>query len=180
MIIQWPWFPCSFCFLFIHNILSIVSFVPFWLLVVHWPCKNPQSIFIHEVTTADNTNWLVEWCFTPLSTVFQSSQRQCTLFISFLGFTSTMLELLSVLPKDTPKKNPRGSSAAWTQDLWITTQTLNHWATQDPDDAKIMPIPGCFQIDLQTKGSDLEFEISGSKLCICYLKIKFATPEKKM
>ena len=26
----------------------------------------------------------------------------------------------------------RGSSAAWTKDLWIMSQTLYHWARQDP------------------------------------------------
>ena len=46
-------------------------------------------------------------------------RRQLTLCMSFLGFTSTRLGLWSVLPKDTPTKNPED-------------QTLYHWATQDP------------------------------------------------
>ena len=42
----------------------------------------------------------------------------------FSGFHEYKAGLLSVLPKDTPTKNPRGYSAAWTQDPWITSQTL--------------------------------------------------------
>ena len=54
------------------------------------------------------------------------SRQQLTLFMHFLGFTSTRLGLWSVLPK----KNS-GSSVSRTQDPWITSQTLNHWAMQD-------------------------------------------------
>ena len=61
-------------------------------------------------------DWLTEWCFNSISVI---SRRQLALFMSFLGFTSTRLGLWSVLPKDTPTKKPRGSSAAWTQDPWI-------------------------------------------------------------
>ena len=64
------------------------------------------------------------------------SRRQLTLFMSFLGFTSTRLGLRSVLPKDTPTKKPKRSSAARTQDPWITSQTLHHWAMQGPQSRK--------------------------------------------
>ena len=46
---------------------------------------------------------------------------QLTLFMSFLGFTTNRLGLQSVLPKDTPMKQPKGSSAARTKDPWITS-----------------------------------------------------------
>ena len=36
---------------------------------------------------------LVEWCFTSLSTVFQSYHGDSSLFMTFLGFTSTTLGL---------------------------------------------------------------------------------------
>ena len=65
-------------------------------------------------------HWLIEWCFTPLSTVFQSYHRD-----------SSHNSCLS-WPKDTPMKKPRGYSVARTQDPWITSQTLHHWATWDP------------------------------------------------
>ena len=48
--------------------------------------------------------------------------------------------LWSVLPKDTPTKKPRGSSAAWTQDSWITSQRLYHWDTWDPHFWEIISI----------------------------------------
>ena len=49
--------------------------------------------------------------------------------MSFLGFPSTRLELWSVLPKDTPTKNPQDPVRLKprTPELWV-----EHWATQDP------------------------------------------------
>ena len=51
---------------------------------------------------------LIDWMafnatFNIISVI---SRRQLTLFMSFLGFTSTRLGLQSVLPKDIPAKNP--------------------------------------------------------------------------
>ena len=69
----------------------------------------------------------------PLSTVFQSyhgdkSHCSCLSWVSpVLGWGSEVS-----CDKDTPTKKPRGSSATRTQDPWITSQTLNQWATQDP------------------------------------------------
>ena len=71
---------------------------------------------------------LNEWCFTSLSTVFQSYHS----VISLLGFINTRLGLWSVWPKDTRTRNPKGSSATRTQDPGITSQTLYHWASRDP------------------------------------------------
>ena len=71
--------------------------------------------------------------YAAFNSISVISRRQFTLFMSFLGFSSTKLGLWSVLPKDTSTKQPRGSSAARTQNPRITSQTLYHWATQDPD-----------------------------------------------
>ena len=71
-------------------------------------------------------DWLIEWCFTPLSTGISAvSRQQITLSMYWAG-------LWSVLLKDTPTKKHRGSSTARTQDLLITSQTLYHWAMPDP------------------------------------------------
>ena len=70
--------------------------------------------------------------YAAFNSISAKSQRQLTLFMSFLGFTSTRLGLWSVLPMDTPTKIPRGSSAARTQDPSITSQTIYHWAKWDP------------------------------------------------
>ena len=69
--------------------------------------------------------WMV--FYTAFNSISVISPGQFTLFTSFLGFTSTRLGLWSVLPKDTSMKKPRGYSVAWTQDPWITSQTLYHW-----------------------------------------------------
>ena len=50
--------------------------------------------------------------------------------MSFLGFTSTRLGSEVSCPRTFPEKS-RGSSVAKTQDPWIKSQTLYHWATQD-------------------------------------------------
>ena len=53
--------------------------------------------------------WLVGWMvfYAAFNSISVISRRQITLFMSFLGLTSTRLELWRVLPKDTPtKKTP--------------------------------------------------------------------------
>ena len=70
--------------------------------------------------------------YAAFNSISVISQGQLTLFMSFLGFTSARLGLWSVLPKDTPMKKLRGSSAARTQDPSIASQALYHLATQDP------------------------------------------------
>ena len=42
--------------------------------------------------------------YAAFNSISVMSRRQFTLFMSFLGFTSTRLGLKSVLPKDTPTK----------------------------------------------------------------------------
>ena len=67
--------------------------------------------------------------YTGFNSISVISRRQLTLFMSFLGFTSTTLGLWSVLPKDTPTKKPKGFSAIQTQDPWITSQ-MKHFTTR--------------------------------------------------
>ena len=81
--------------------------------------------------------WLIDWMvfYAAFNSISVISRRQLTLFLPFLGFTSTRIGPWSVLPKDTPtKKKHSGPSAARTQGPWITSQTIYHWATQDPFD----------------------------------------------
>ena len=68
---------------------------------------------------------------TAFNIISLVSWQQLTLFVFFPGFKSTRLGLLSVLPKDTPSIKPRRSSAAGSQDPWIMSQTLYHWASKD-------------------------------------------------
>ena len=51
---------------------------------------------------------MIDWkvFYAAFNSIFVISRRQLTLFMSFLGFTSTRLGLQSVLPKDTPTKKP--------------------------------------------------------------------------
>ena len=74
-------------------------------------------------------DWMVFYAaFNSISVI---SQWQLPLFMSFLVFTSTRLGSKVSCPRTLPWKKPRGSSAARTQDPWITSQTLYHWATRD-------------------------------------------------
>ena len=71
--------------------------------------------------------------YTAFNSISVVSQWQLTLFM--LSWVSPVLKagLWSALPKDTPTKKPRGSSVAQTQDPWIMSQTLYHWAMWDPE-----------------------------------------------
>ena len=68
--------------------------------------------------------------YTNFNSISVISQQQLTLFMSLLGSTSARLWLWSVLPKDTSKRKPRGSSASRIQSPWIMIQTLYHQAMQ--------------------------------------------------
>ena len=61
------------------------------------------------------------------------SRRQLTLFM--LCWVSPVLgwALKCLAQGHSHKKKPRASSAARTQDLWFTSQTLYHRPTRDPD-----------------------------------------------
>ena len=77
----------------------------------------------------------LEWYFTRLSTVFQSYHGDSSHY-SCLSWLSPVLGWGSEVscPRTFPrkkKKKPRGSSAARTQDPWLTSETLYHWAMQD-------------------------------------------------
>ena len=120
----WGWgvavFPRFLATFYTHSLSNLIIAATFEL-----SSFGPVSIFVV---------WLVGRIvfYAAFNNILVISRRQFTLFMSFLGFTSTRLGLWSVLPKDTPTKKPRGSSAARTQDPWITSQTLYHWPTQDP------------------------------------------------
>ena len=77
---------------------------------------------------------MVDWrvFYAAFNSISVTSRRQLTLFMSswvspVLGWGSE-----ASYQRTVPQKKPRGSSAARTQDPWITSQTLYHWATQDP------------------------------------------------
>ena len=77
--------------------------------------------------------WLIDWYFyAAFNSISVISRRQLTLLMSFLGFTSTGLGSEVSCLRTLPRKKPAGSNAARTQDPWITSQTLYHWATWDP------------------------------------------------
>ena len=61
--------------------------------------------------------------YAAFNSILVISRRHFTLLMSFLGFTSTRLGSEVSCPR---------FSAARTQDPWITSQTLYHWATWDP------------------------------------------------
>ena len=98
---------------------SVHGFLEFYLTSTH-----------HNILSKQLIDWMVFYAAFNSTSVI--SRWPFKLFMSFLGFTSTRLGLWSVLPKDTLTKKPRGSSAARTQDPWITSQPFYHWATQDP------------------------------------------------
>ena len=67
-----------------------------------------------------------EWCFTPLSTVFQAYHGNSSHY-SCLSRDSPVLGWGSeVLAQGHSHEKPRGSSAPRTQDLWITS----HFTTE--------------------------------------------------
>ena len=77
---------------------------------------------------------MIEWCFyAAFNSISVISQRQFTLFMFFLGFTSTRLGSEVSCPRTLPRKKPkRILSATLTQGPWITSKTLYHRATLDP------------------------------------------------
>ena len=50
--------------------------------------------------------WLIEWCLTPLLTVFQSYHGDSSHYSCFPGFTSTRLGSEVSCPRTLPRKNP--------------------------------------------------------------------------
>ena len=88
----------------------------------------------------------IEWCFTPLSTVFQSYHSDRSHYLCFPGFHQYWAGLWSVLPKDTSTKKPRGSR---TPGLWVkhfTTEPHRTWEKgENAGDQHILLFPQCFQ-----------------------------------
>ena len=90
------------------------------------------NYLLYSHASAEVRGWLIDWMvfYAAFNSISVISRRQFTLFM--LSWVSPVLGWLwSVLPKDTPTKKPRGSSEVRTQDPWITSQTLYHWATWD-------------------------------------------------
>ena len=88
-----------------------------------------RSLLPYCIAFPYKVHWMV--FYAAFNTILVKPGRQLTLFMSFLGFTSTRLGLWSVLPKETSWK-PRGSSSARTQEPWLMSRTFYHWATRDP------------------------------------------------
>ena len=115
--------------------ISVISFVQF----SRWTQWSQLSI-----------NWIVFYAtFNSISVI---SRRQLTLFMAFLGFTSTRLWLWSILPKDTPTKNsedpvqlePRTPGLRvklFTTEPCRTLSQLSHWA-QDVNFTKSLCLGG--------------------------------------
>ena len=104
-----------------NDILNLFELITRWM-------KSPSKVEKKKI------DWLIERCFTPLSTIFQSNHGNSSHY-SWLSWVSPVLGwALKCL--DTPAKKPRGSSAARNQDPWITSQTLYQRATQDPGKKK--------------------------------------------
>ena len=80
-----------------------------------------QMIWIWLSPLIEFVGWMV--FYVAYSSISVISRQQLTLFISFLGFTSTRLGLWSNLPKDTLRKTQRIQWAR-IQDPWITSQTI--------------------------------------------------------
>ena len=80
-----------------------------WQLVFHVFIKSTNKLQVNPYLAIPGLNeWLIDWMvfYATFQQYSVISRRQLTLFVSFLGFTSTRLGLWSVLPKDTPTKNP--------------------------------------------------------------------------
>ena len=86
----------------------------------------------HEFSTQNHTYLWENVFYAVFNNIPVISRRQLTLFMSFLGFTSTRLGSEVSCSRTLPRKKHRRSSAAPTQDPWITSQTPYHWATWDP------------------------------------------------
>ena len=73
---------------------------------------------------------LIDWMvyYAAFNSISVISRRQLTLFM--LSWVSPVLGWALKCQGNSTKK-PRGSSAAPTQDPWITSQTLYLWAKQD-------------------------------------------------
>ena len=88
-------------------------------LKIIWPCSIVNSLsefqenilihyhtMLHFDTPKIYSFWLIEWCFMPLSTVFQSYHSYSSHYSSFLGFTSTRLGSEESRPRTLPRKKP--------------------------------------------------------------------------
>ena len=65
--------------------------------------------------------------YAAFNSISVISRRQLTLFMSFLGVTSSRLGLSSVLPKDTPTKNPEAFVPVGPRTPWLR---VKHFTTE--------------------------------------------------
>ena len=112
------------------QILSICSCVKFYRSVNRLRSRYTYiliRIYICYNSLCYDLNWLIDWIvfYTTFNSISVISWQQLTLFMSFLGFTSTRLGLWSVFTQGhSHKKNPEESSMSGTQDRY--TLPLNH------------------------------------------------------
>ena len=99
--------------------------------------------------------WLIDWMvfYAAFNSISVISQRQFTLFMSFLGFTSTMLRLWSVLPKDTPTKNPEDlvrlePRTPWLRVKHFTTEPRGSLARSVQSDLDLHGLPNGFLLSI--------------------------------
>ena len=101
-----------------------------------------NSIFLYTVNQRTQStdksvcetsvDWLIEWCFTPLLTVFQSYHSDSSHYSCFPGFTSTRLGSEVSCPRTLPRKNPEmwNISALW-YDV-MKNEYVTHHAKKGP------------------------------------------------
>ena len=111
-----------------------VSYPSMWFLAFshqYWHNFSFQSHYYSSYTL--EVDWLIDWMvfYATFNSISVISPQQLTLFM--ISWVSPVLGwALKCLAQGHSHKKPRGSSVAWTQDPWITSQTLYNWATWDP------------------------------------------------
>ena len=107
-------------------------------------------------------DWLIKWCFMPLSTVFQSYHCDSSHYSS-LSWVSPVLGWGS-------EESCTRTLPLKTQDPCFTSQTPYHWATQDP----------LITCTLTTKSGVISFsQTSLCFLCVCSTSLLKALWEKE-
>ena len=118
----------------------------------NFPSTHRRRIII---TTITQNRWYIKWkkktkqelidwmvFYAAFNSISVISWRQLTLFM--LSWVSPVLGwALKCLAQGNSHEKTRGSSAARTQDPWITSQTLYQWATWDPNKQE-----NCLTLDL--------------------------------
>ena len=123
--------------LWIWTSLNMLSFGKelSYVLNLTWCSENTSSIGAASVAKPPRCSTLyrlIEWCFAPLSTIFQSYHGDSSHY-SCLSWVSPVLGSGSEVscPRTLSRKTQRIQCCS-NPGPWITSQTLYHWATQDP------------------------------------------------